>query len=81
MPEPETSSSGQSGVFVRSISGGRGTLGLKPAGNKTPGSEPQSLFAKPTTPLQTPGKDHSDSKQVSAYAPAKLIEVIVAVLT
>ena len=36
MPESETSSSGQSGGFVRSISGERGTLGLKPAGNKTP---------------------------------------------
>ena len=86
MPEPETSSSGQSGGFVRSISGGRGTLELKPAANKTPGSElgarhtpvprPQSLFAKPTTRLQTPGKVHSDSKQVSAYAPAKFIVAV-----
>ena len=86
MPESETSSSGQSGGFVRSISGESGTLGLKPAGNKTPGYErgarhkpaptTQSLFAKPTTPVQTPGKDHSDSEQVSAYAPAKFIVAV-----
>jgi hypothetical protein len=86
MPEPETSSSGHFDGFVRSVSRERSTLRLKPAGNKTPGSElgarhkpgpaPQSLFAKPTTPLQTPGKDHSDSIQVSACAPAKFIVAV-----